>query len=62
MYYVPHPTETAQYIQTMLLKEDIQKEKTFNVPPPIPKNNIPTSLNPEEVGYDIRNTVRDVLR
>ena len=63
MYYVPHPTETAQYIQTMLLKDDdSQDESTSKNIPSSPKNNTPNSLKPDEVGYDVRNTVRDVLR
>ncbi len=62
MYFVPHPTETAQFIQTMLLKEapSSWKKDVANTTWDGEKSNTP--LGPEEVGYDVRSTVRDVLR
>lgn len=59
MYFVPQPTETARFIQTMLAK--VQPEISEKTDESIQKNT-PPSLGTEEVGYDIRSTVRDVLR
>jgi hypothetical protein len=63
MYYVPHPTETAELIQTMLLKDNGSEAESPRQALAQPqKNHTQTSLKPDEVGYDVRNTVRDVLR
>lgn len=61
MYFVPRPTETAELIQTMLLKD------TGDTPHRIEKTqtkmeSLASTMGPDEVGYDVRNTVRDVLR
>lgn len=64
MYYVPQPTETARLIQTMLSKEynNESQPETFATSKQNREENTQNSIGPEEVGYDIRNTVRDVLR
>ena len=58
MYYVPQPTETARLIQTLLAKEDTRE---FH-PEPKASNKIGSEIGSEEVGYDVRGIVRDVLR
>lgn len=64
MYYVPQPTETARLIQTMLSKEynNESQPETIATSKQNREENTQNSIGPEEVGYDIRNTVRDVLR
>lgn len=64
MYYVPQPTETARLIQTLLSKEttnsDTQHSKKIEKGPNERSSSI--NIGSDEVGYDIRSTVRDVLR
>jgi hypothetical protein len=61
MYYVPHPTETAGLIQTMLLK-DSHEPQTYDAPrraeamteeDKIIKNS-PNMIGPKEVSYDVK--------
>lgn len=62
MYYVPHPTDTAGLIQTLLSREGTE----IHTPSPTEisgeKNEITSQIWPREVTYDVKWTVRDVLR
>lgn len=64
MYFVPQPTETARLIQTLLAKDSntISQEHNTMRETDSWEKNIPASVSPNEVGYDVRNNVRDVLR
>jgi hypothetical protein len=64
MYFVPQPTETARLIQTLLAKDSnsLSQERDLSRESESREKNIPASVSPDEVGYDVRNTVRDVLR
>ncbi len=62
MYYVPHPTETGELIQAMLLKEDTPNRVEMPTKAPTWQKNTLSGMHPDKIGYDVRNTVRDVLR
>ena len=62
MFYVPHPTDTAGLIQTLLSREWVE----VHIPSPTENTDslwkIPTHIGPKEVSYDVKGIVRDVLR
>ena len=64
MYFVPQPTETARFIQTMLAKDQSiePSDTTYVEKKESDTKNIPPAISTEEVGYDVRGIVRDVLR
>lgn len=56
MYYVTNPDETVQYIQEIISPDENEKWKiTYST-------NNKTELTPKKVSYDVKWTVRDVLR
>ncbi len=62
MYYVPHPNETAWLIQTLLNKEEVKNTPIRNTVAPAQTTKPPSAIGPQEVTYDVKGVVRDVLR
>lgn len=58
MYYVTNPDETVQFIQEIVNPDKIQERRNMMQNSNIRKDEI----TPEEVSYDVKWTVRDVLR